>query len=179
MDLFDQKKCLESMIILVDTREQPSAKSIRRYKRFCCPFRRQKLDYGDYTYSFTLPDGTELIKESDVSPKPSVVIERKMGLEELSGNLAQQRKRFVAEMDRAHKEGASIYLLVEDASWDDVISGQYGTMFNPESFFHTLTAFSVRYGLKIIFCEHDHSGEIIKEILYRELKERLEAGYYD
>ena len=179
--------CLDSMTVLVDTREQPSARALKRYKRFGCPFRRQKLEYGDYTFSFVMPDGSELFTESS-EVRPEVVVERKANLEELSGNLTEKqqlkhkamnvRNRFEAELRLARENGASVYLLIEDATLSDVLNHQYDTRLNEVAFFHTLTAFMARYDLKLIFCQHDETGSIIKEILFRELKERLTRGDY-
>lgn len=178
MEYLDIKACLESMSILIDNREQPSERAERRYKTFGCPYRKQTLDYGDYTFNFVLPDGRELYSP-EVSVKPSVVIERKMSLEELSGNLAQNRKRFEKEFQKAADNKASVYLLVEDSTWKDIYAGHYKTRFRKESYIASLTAFQARYHLQIIFCPHELSGRLIKEILYRELKERLEGGVYD
>jgi ERCC4-type nuclease len=179
--------CLESMSVLVDTREQPSGRALRRYKRFGAPYRRQKLEFGDYTYNFVLPDGRELYTETD-SVLPPVVVERKANLEELSGNLTEKqlpkhkaqgvRNRFEAELLHARQNGTSVYLLVEDASISNVLNHQYDTRLNETAFFHTLTAYMARYDLKLIFCQHDETGSIIKEILFRELKERLTRGDY-
>jgi hypothetical protein len=36
----------------------------------------------------------------------------------------------------------------------------------------------IRYNANIIFCNAQDSGRLIKEILYRDLKERLERGDY-
>ena len=169
--------CLKSMVILVDTREQPSDRAKKRYSAFPCPYRRQTLDYGDYTYSFTLPDGSELHPDG-VRAKGSAIIERKMGLEELSSCLTHERKRFEAEFERATENNAAIYLLVENATWENLINGRYGTKFNAKSYFSSITAFIARYELKPIFCKSETSGKLIHQILYRELKERLENGYY-
>jgi hypothetical protein len=43
----------------------------------------------------------------------------------------------------------------------------------------SITAWMARYDCKVIFCKQEISGALIKEILYRELKERLERGDYD
>ena len=59
MDIFDIKRCLESMSIIVDSREQPTRRARDRYKTFGCPYDRGKLNYGDYTYNFTLPNGIQ------------------------------------------------------------------------------------------------------------------------
>ena len=179
--------CLDSMMVLVDTREQPSARALKRYKRFGAPYCRRKLDYGDYAYNFMTPNGTWLYGDSEAVCAP-VVIERKMGLEELSGNLTEKRQakhkelgvrnRFEAELLRARENNASVYLLIEDASLSDILSHNYDTRLNEVSFFHTLTAYMARYDLKLVFCSSQESGEVIKEILYRELKERLSRGDY-
>lgn len=42
----------------------------------------------------------------------------------------------------------------------------------------SVIAFMVRYNLNIIFCKEETSGDLIKEILYRDLKERLERGEF-
>ena len=49
---------------------------------------------------------------------------------------------------------------------------------NPEAFKASLTAWMARYNAKVIFCRQETSGTLIKEILFRELKERLERGEY-
>jgi hypothetical protein len=107
------------------------------------------------------------------------VIERKADLVELSQCFCQSRDRFEKEFEKAKEKGATIYLLVENASWENLINGKYDTKFNPQAFFASITAWMARYNIKIIFCKSETSGKIIKEILYRELKERLKRGEYD
>lgn len=177
MDRLEIEACLESMEILVDTREQPSQRASKRYQSFGCPYKRQTLDYGDYTYNFRLPNNKWLYEPQEHA-EGHCVIERKMSLEELSGCFCQQRDRFRREFERAHQNGARIYLLVEDATWEKILNHGYKTKFNPNAFLATLTAWSIRYDLKIVFCKKETSGKLIKEILYRELKERLENGFY-
>lgn len=177
MDRLEIEACLQSFEILVDTREQPSARATKRYNAFGCPYKRQTLDYGDYTYNFTLPNGNPLY-EPNSTAVGDCVIERKMSLEELSGCLCQGRDRFRREFEKAKEHGATIYLLIEDGSWENVINGKYKTKFNPNAYFSTLTAWMARYDIYMIFCKKETSGKLIKQILYRELKERLESGFY-
>ncbi len=187
MTAVEIEACLNSMTVLVDTREQPSARALKRYKRFGAPYCRRKLEYGDYAYNFTLPSGSWLYGEDSAVCAP-VVIERKANLEELSGNLTEKRQpkhkemkvrnRFEAELLRAKESGASVYLLIEDATLSDILCHRYDTRLNEVSFFHTLTAYMARYDLKLMFCRADESGSVIKEILFRELKERLARGDY-
>lgn len=177
MEFFEIEECLNSMVVLVDTREQPSDRAFQRYESFGVPYRKQKLNYGDYTYSFTLPNKEQLFQEN-IPINPDVVIERKKDLEELSQCFCQSRDRFRSEFERASEHNASIYLLVEDASWEKLLRGKYNTRFNEKAFTASLVAWMVRYNIKPIFCRHEVSGELIKEILYRELKDRLEGGAY-
>ena len=165
------------MIICVDTREQESERAVKRYEQFGCPYERRTLNYGDYTFNFKLPNG-KYVYPGDVVIDGPAVIERKMSLTELSGNFTRNRKRFIAEFDRAKAAGASVYLLIENGSWEKLIAGHYKTKFRPEAYKASLTAWMARYNAKVIFCKHETSGSLIKEILYRELKERLERGDY-
>lgn len=177
MTNFEIDDCLRSMHIIVDTREQPSIRAQRRYNSFECPYLRQKLDFGDYTYNFMLPSGKWLYEEN----KPvfgDVVIERKADLNELSQCFCQSRKRFEEEFKRAAEHKSTVYLLVEDASWENLINGKYATRFNSKAYTASMLAWIARYNIKPIFCKAETSGKLIKEILYRELKERLENGSY-
>ena len=179
MDLFEVNACLRSMEIIVDTREHPTGKqSQRRYEAFQCEHRRQKLNYGDYAYNCILPSGKPLY-EKGKPIDPDVVIERKMNLEELSQCFCQGRKRFEREMVRASDQGAKIYLLVENATYENLLNGKYKTKFNPEAFSASLFAWMARYNITPVFCKAETSGKVIKNILYRELKERLSKGDYD
>lgn len=177
MERFEIEDCLKSMEILVDTREQPSQRATDRYESFGCPWQKRTLNFGDYTYNFLLPNGEKLFSD-EITVSGHAVIERKMSLTELSGCFCQSRDRFKAEFERATAAGASIYLLVEDATWEKLLTGKYKTRFNPAAFTASLIAWSIRYNIKPIFCRKESSGRIIKEILYRELKERLERGDY-
>lgn len=170
MEYLQIEECLRSMVILVDTREQPSERARKRYNAFSFPWRRQKLDYGDYSAAFVLNDSEIQIKAA---------IERKMNLEELSSCFTQSRDRFKREFERAKQDNASVYLLVENANWEKLLAGHYNTRFNANAFKASIIAWMARYDLKPIFCRSEVSGQLIQEILYRELKERLERGDYD
>jgi hypothetical protein len=135
------------------------------------------LDYGDYTYNLTLPGG-EL---HDVSNriKGRCVIERKQNLDELAMCVTRSRDRFRREFERAAEAGAKVYLLIENASIDILMAGQYRSRFNPKAFLASLTAYSVRYDMIPLFCDMVNSGRLIREVLYRDAKERLERGEFN
>jgi len=178
MEGYEIDACLNSIEILVDSREQPSERANKRYQLFECPHQRCTLNYGDYTYNFTLPNGSKLF-DTNKTVQGDVVIERKMSLEELSGCFCQSRERFSREFERAIEHKAKVYLLTENATWEKLIAGHYKTKFNSKAYLASITAYMARYDITPIFCKEEVSGKLIKEILYRELKERLERGAYD
>lgn len=177
MDAFQVENCLKSMQILIDSNEQLTDLARKRYSGFSVPYLRQKLDYGDYTYNFTLPDGS-VLHDPDQRVFGDIVIERKMSLTELSANLCQEKARFKREFQRARDHGAKIYLLVEDASWEKLINGRYSTKFHPNAYLAALLGVMAEFDVSPIFCKQELSGKLINDILYRELKKRLERGDY-
>lgn len=168
MEGYEIEQCLNSMTIIVDTREQPSERAKKRYDSFQCSWRRQKLDYGDYS--------AEFMNCNNEWVRVPVAIERKMNLEELSACFCQQRDRFTREFERAKTDSAKIYLLTENATWENLINGRYKTKFNSKAYLASITTFMARFNIVPIFCKSETSGRIINEILYRELKQRLEVG---
>lgn len=176
MDNFEIKKILDTFEIFVDTREQATRRSSDRYKQFGAPWRRRTLDYGDYTYNVKI-NGKDLVYGQRI--KGLCAIERKQNLDELASCLTRGRDRFEREFQRACDNNARCYLLIENGSWELLIKGQYRSRFRPKSFLASLAAWQVRYGLNVIFCDMSVSGVLIKEILYRDIKERLERGEFD
>lgn len=170
MNPFEVKNSLESMVLLVDTREQPTQNLKRRIAMSGLPAERRKLNAGDYSCKCTLPDGEEL----DFSSK--VAIERKMSLDELCLCFGSERKRFEKEFQRAAEAGTKIYLLVEGGSWEKLYTGQYRSKMTPQAMVASINAFRSRYGMQLDFCKAETTGKLIKDILYRELKETLERG---
>lgn len=169
-------EALNTFQILVDNREQATPKAVERYKSFGVPYKRATLNYGDYCGIITLNDSE--IYDTAHSVKASCVIERKMSLDELAMCFTRGRDRFRREMERAASNDSTVYLLVENATYEGIIKHRYRSRFSPSSFLASLTAWTVRYNLRPIFCKADTSGQLIKEILYRDMKERLERGEY-
>lgn len=169
----EENKIIESFQIVVDTREQTTYRSEQRYAAMG-EIVRATLDYGDYTYNLTLPDGP--LHDVSARIKPKCVIERKQNLDELAMCFTRGRDRFQREFERAKAAGARIYLLVENASLDMILAGQYRSRFQPKAFMASLLSWSMRYNMVSIFCDMKSSGRLIREILFRDMKERLEGG---
>ena len=168
MTPFELQKTLESLTLLLDTREQETTSLKRRLKDVGLPHKRQKLDFGDYSCELTMPDG------SVVRFDRLFAVERKMNIDELASCFTSQRKRFTAEFERAKAAGAKIYLLIEGATMEKIVNGQYRSKVSPNALMASMFAFLVRYDCQMLFCKSETSGRIIKEILFREAKEYLQ-----
>lgn len=177
MDIFDQKAVLKTFSVIADTREQPTDKSKRRYESIGVPVERATLDYGDYTYNAVLPDGRQIY---DINQRicPVISIERKESLDELAQCFTRSRDRFRREFQRAAEHNARVFLICENATYENLINGRYRSRFNANAFIGSITAYMVRYNMGLLFCKENTSGRLIREILYRDLKERLERGEY-
>lgn len=169
MNHFEVVNALESMTLLVDTREQPTQNLQRRIATSGLPAERIKLDAGDYSCKCTLSNGSEL----DFSKR--VAIERKMNIDELCMCFGTQRKRFEKEFERAKQAGTKIYLIVEGGSWENIYNGKYKSKMTPQALVASIDAFRSRYGMQLDFCKAETTGKLIRDILYRELKEYLEG----
>lgn len=169
MRVSEIEQALRSMVLLVDTREQNTKRLQERLKRTGLPWRREKLDFGDYSAECTLPGGGTL------SLKDKICVERKMDLDELCTCYGSQRDRFTREFQRAKEAGAKLYLLIENGSWEAAYGGEYRSHMRPASLIASMTAWLARYDCQIIQCAPELSGMLIREVLYREMKERLGA----
>ena len=176
MDRFEIAQILESFRVIVDTREQASNRAEERFSALGDNLERATLDYGDYAANVTIR-GKELY---DTSRRvcPQTVVERKQSLDELATCFTRGRDRFRREMERARASGAKIYLLTEGGDWEKIYRHCYRSRFNPNAYIATLTAWMVRYEINVLFCRPGTSGKLIREILYRDIKERLEKGEY-
>ena len=159
------------MIFVVDRREQPT-KSLEKRLEYLKPYVRETLNAGDYTAKTLLPNG-----EWFYCP---VAIERKMSLTEISGNLTRERERFRAEFNRAREHGIRLYILIEQASWEEAYAGAYRSQMKPKSMIASLMTWSARYGCSVVMCKRpETAGKLIRDILHYEMREHLErmVGY--
>lgn len=168
MDPFETKYALEHLTLLVDTREQNTPAFRRRMKDTGLPWERKKLDFGDYSTRCELEDGRVL----DFSQ--ALAVERKMSLDELCACYCRERKRFAKEFERARLAGAKLYLLIENGDWERAYHGDYRSQMSPEALVASMTAWLARYNCQLLFSTPELSGRLIRDVLYRETKERLE-----
>ena len=171
MDRHEADIILESFRVIVDSREQNTPKARKRYK-LIGKTERATLSYGDYCGNVDIC-GNQLY-DTSATISPLCVIERKMNLDELAMCFTRSRKRFEREFERARAAGAKVYLLVEDATYEDIIRHRYRSKFASNAFLASLLTWSARYNLTPVFCRAETSGELIREILLRDLRERIE-----
>ena len=169
MNPFDVSDALDNMVVLRDSREQATERATLRYASFGCPNERYKLNFGDYSAKFKLPNGEWFSLENLVS------IERKESFDELCHCYCQDRGRFEREFERASAAGAKTYLLIENATWEKAYSGSYRSKMRPTALVASILAWLARYNCQVLFCKPETSGKLIHDILYREGKKRLEA----
>ena len=168
MNHFSVNDALKTMGVYVDTREQDTIRARKRIQTIGLPVQRKALPFGDYSAYCTLPNGEVYSLENLVS------IERKMNLDEIAMCYTRERPRFKREFERARDAGAKVYLLIENGDWEKVYAGKYRSKMTPEAFSASLTAWAVHYNCHVEFCREETTGRRIRDILYREMKERLE-----
>ena len=164
---------LDSMVALVDNREQPNKRFRERVEAIGYPHKRATLNFGDYSCEYTNIDG------ETVSLENHIAIERKMSITELcSCFVGDNRKRFEREFIRFKENGAKAYLIVEDDDLKAIYDGsyrnqKYGSKLHPQALTASLLAWSARYNIKVFFIPHTMSGKLIGDILHYELREYL------
>lgn len=160
---------VNSMVILVDTREKNADHITDSFDKNKIAYKKKALDYGDY--SFLLPANEKLSIPRDMMFDTKVVVERKGSLEEISGNLTNGRDRFEKELCLAPKTKV---LLIENANYSDVATGNYQTQYNKKSFLASLHSFWFKYNAPIMFMpDNRYSALFIKKYFEYYLKNYL------
>ena len=149
------------MRIVCDTREKPRAivRIMRTFEAEGVEVIRRALPYGDYLD----PD------------RPGVVIDRKQNLNEVALNLVQDRARFLREVDRAHRAGARLIVLVEHSNrirtledvmkWNNPRLKESPLAVSGERLFKIMYAMGTKYQFEWAFCDKVHTGKKIIELL--------------
>lgn len=171
MERKEIQAAVESMIIIVDTREQVNGKLVERLTTLGHPYRREALASADYMVEYRLQDGS-------ICRLP-VAIERKMSLDELAACLTTQRDRFQRELERLAEDGIKTYLLVEKSSWEDVYNGRYRSKMSPASLLGSILWWMVHFDLRIIMCKVGTTGKLIGDIFKYEVCEDVRTKLHE
>lgn len=149
------------MVIIVDTREKPRAivRILAEFDRQGVKYVRRALNFADYFN----PE------------KPDVIIDRKQNLLEVAGNVVQERKRFLREVERCNRAGCHMIVLIEHSprirKLEDVIGWKNPRLkvsplaVSGERLFRILKAMEIKYGIEWQFCGKAQTGKRIIEIL--------------
>lgn len=164
-------KLLENIVILIDTREKANIHIIEYLEDKNIKYKKRKLDHGDY--SCYLEADKELGIYRDMYFIDTISIERKASLEELSGNLTQDRQRFENELIRSK---GKLILLIENSTYEDIILGNYKTKYNPLSFIASLKTYEARYSIETNFINNKFTGNFINMTLRYHVREILKHG---
>lgn len=145
---------VDNMVILVDKQEKRNEHVVEYFDKKKIPYKKMKLDQGDYSFYIKSTADTKKIGISkDLWFDDKVVIERKASLEELSGNLTDsvdgrsERKRLENEFIRLRN--VKTYLMIENGVFRDLILHRYETNYDPEAFLGSINAFQNRYDFSI------------------------------
>lgn len=148
------------MVILEDTRQQ-SKKHLAKHKWFeenGIEVVRTKLAVGDYT----LPTDQ------------SICIDTKHSLLEVCGNVTQQHRRFVEELDLAKKLGIQLFILCEEKNvhtledvkqWKNPRLRKSPKALTGETLYKILKTIEERHGCRFLFCMKEDAGRRIIELL--------------
>lgn len=164
------KKLLKSLTIVIDTREQDNAHIIGYFTAKKIPYVTQKMDFCDYTAYFPANPELGLARDTYID----CFIERKGSLEELSGNLCNDRTRLESEFLRA-KDKRLIMMIEESGGFEKIIEHKYKTEYNEKSFLASIFSFAHRYGIDIHFIAPKYAGLFVFMQLYYAARELLKS----
>lgn len=134
------------MVILIDRREKNTEHITTYFDKVNVPYVNKSLAYGDY--SFYLPKNEDFAIPRDLYFDKKIMVERKGSLEELSGNLTKERDRLEKELSLAPKTKV---MLIENATYGDLVKGNYNTQYNNKAFWASIHSFWHKYNIPIIF----------------------------
>lgn len=159
------RNALSELTIIADSREQINQHILTWLDGKGVQHITRALETGDYS---------AMLDEETFEDE--VVIERKANLDELAGNFTTSRERFEREMIRAKANGIKVFLIIENASWYDILLHNYHSQLKPQSLMASLLSWQVRYNITVMFCRSDETAQLIYSTLYYWAWNRLKRG---
>ncbi|MDU1838648.1 MAG: ERCC4 domain-containing protein [Niallia sp.] len=164
------KKILDTLEIIVDTREQKNTHVLDYFRKKNVSFRIRTMKTGDY--SAMIPKNDEFGITRDIYL--SAALERKNGVDELVESI-KDRTRFENELIRASKN--PFVLIVEDLEgYSKILKGLYRSKYKPESLLGSLKTFEVRYNFSTVFLAPAQTGNYIYYHFLYMTRELLKGG---
>lgn len=159
----------ENLKIIYDTREQQNQHVLDYFDKNKIPYKKQKIDEGDYTAIITKCPEKGIYRDIYFP----VAVERKNSVDELAGNLAEETDtrddiRLIRELQRAKTKGIKIYLVVEDKDgMKHIKEGKYRSLYKPKAFLGRLSSIQDLYLHDTIFTDNASTGfEIYRKLYY-------------
>jgi ERCC4-type nuclease len=162
----DLVAALSDLKIIADSREQVNNHITEYWDRKKVPYFTRKLDVGDYSAQL-----------GDYTLEHDIAVERKHNIDEICGNLTQDRDRFEREFLRAKAIGCKVFLIIENASWNDVLCHNYSSLMDSKSLFASLCAWQARFNVTIVFADKANMASILYGILYYYCRKELIGDY--
>ena len=158
------KILLDSLIIIVDTREKSNQHIIDYFHKKEVPFKFQKIDTGDY--SAMVPANPEIGLPRDLYF--DIVVERKANIDEFAQNTKEDR--FENELIRS--QGLNFTLVIED-TYENLLNGAYRSKYKPQALLGRLKAFEAKYGFTTVFMDKRLMGNWVYHHLYYQIRNQL------
>lgn len=153
---------LKELKIIADSREQVNDHLIDWWDKKHIQHITRKLDVGDYSAQI-----------GDMTLEEDIVIERKRNLDEIAMNFSASRDRFEREFLRAKANGTKVFLIIENATWEDIYLHNYRSQLSEKSFVASLMSFQIRFNITILFCDPQNTPRLIYSLLYYAAREQL------
>lgn len=151
------------MVIVCDTREHDGKNDhiLKYFDDKKVHWIKRKIEFGDYTAM--IPANPELGIFRDLWFDREIIIERKANLDEMAINVTKERDRIKKEFSQAPKNKV---LMIENASYADMVNGNYRSDYSPKSYYGTIHSFWHEYGLPVVFMpDPAYSGMFIRGYL--------------
>lgn len=166
----------KSLVILIDTREKPDKnKHITQWlDSHKYRWKRQKLDYGDYSCYLEKNELTDKILIRDAYFDRKICIERKKDIDELCNNLADNGSRLKAELAHFAMNDIKRLLFIEDALfYKHLDNGNYRSLYKSETLKARLMAIQIEYDIPFMPVGKEYIGEQIYLTLYQYVRQYL------
>lgn len=165
------KEILDTLEIIVDTREQKNQHVLDYFRKKKVPFKIRTMKTCDY--SAMIPKNPEMGITRDIYL--SAGLERKNGVDELVESI-KDRTRFENELIRASKN--PFVLIVEDLQgYQKILKGEYRSKYKPEALLGSLKTFEVRYDFSTVFIAPSTTGNYIYHHFLYMARELLKRGF--
>ena len=126
----EMKKILNSMVVIVDSREQNNQHILDFFNKKSIPYKVIKNDYGDYTAM--IPKGTINAFTCDIYFDRDIAIERKNSIDEIAGNLKDEAYRLKKELAHMNMYDIKYFFFVEDKDFHfNLRNGNYRSQYDP------------------------------------------------